>query len=97
MLCGSDQFKCHDSKCIANDLVCNGVFDCVKGEDELECTKGLVSNDFMIVLYLSVIDFVYAFLMYGYQSRARMVTCTFQTIVLVIILYECSMASFHLQ
>ena len=33
------KFKCHNSYCISVDKVCDGIVDCVEGDDELSCEK----------------------------------------------------------
>lgn len=42
--CRADEFRCHDGKCISNELKCNGEIDCAGdyGEDELDCGKCII-------------------------------------------------------
>lgn len=35
--CSDDEYTCPDGRCILRSWVCDGVQDCKKGEDELEC------------------------------------------------------------
>uniref|UniRef100_A0A182JW00 Uncharacterized protein n=1 Tax=Anopheles christyi TaxID=43041 RepID=A0A182JW00_9DIPT len=41
--CRSNEFTCDDNQCIDQDRQCDGVPDCSRGEDELEC--GIVECD----------------------------------------------------
>ena len=36
--CRVEQFMCNDSTCISQSSVCDGINDCVHGEDEKHCT-----------------------------------------------------------
>ena len=40
--CQSTEFRCADDSCIDVSLLCNGVYDCTDGSDELDCGKGLL-------------------------------------------------------
>ena len=36
--CNNESFICHD-RCIGKEQVCNGVRDCLEGEDETHCCE----------------------------------------------------------
>jgi len=38
--CESDEFKCHNSKCIYDSWRCNGADECGDSSDELHCPDG---------------------------------------------------------
>lgn len=35
--CGSEEFQCHDGKCLSIDKRCDGKIECNNGEDEANC------------------------------------------------------------
>ena len=41
----SNMFQCQDGTCLSKGKVCDGILDCEKGEDELQCeNKESASN-----------------------------------------------------
>nr|XP_011418626.2 uncharacterized protein LOC105321850 isoform X1 [Crassostrea gigas] len=42
--CVSEEFSCADDTCISRTLICNGVRDCMNGNDEIICKGGLTES-----------------------------------------------------
>ena len=36
-----DRYRCADGTCLPNELVCDGLRDCMDGADEEECEDGM--------------------------------------------------------
>lgn len=43
--CGEGYYKCYlQNYCISIELICNGISECFRGDDELDCRKSLQIN-----------------------------------------------------
>ncbi|XP_023233438.1 sortilin-related receptor-like [Centruroides sculpturatus] len=40
--CGEDRFRCNSGQCIWNSWICDGTKDCENGEDEKDCSAGVI-------------------------------------------------------
>ena len=49
--CGTDEFQCVNGLCLPPELVCDGRYDCIGGEDE-HCTSKIIDS----VVYWSLFN-----------------------------------------
>lgn len=52
--CRTDQFQCHNKRCIPGTQQCNGVKDCTDGSDEENCPSMKLSSVFFKNLFCNI-------------------------------------------
>lgn len=62
--CGSDQYVCGDYSCISETMVCDGLQDCPRGEEEKQCCKKDLSVCWSVTVNYSFSKLLLIFVIY---------------------------------